>query len=555
MIAGAFLMLVGAIASAQSAPDKSIQNRLGESIVKGRAVYEDTDQPATRQRVQLIAIELLVNPRGPVRIPTTITDAKGEFIFHNPGAGEYYVVARPIDAHVPSAESSPFLLPTGDAAADAARLERYKKDFPRVTVNGNNPVEINLRVKNPHFGSISGRIIGVDGTPAARAQVHLLKTGEKGFGYSPIADENGAYHVRGLPAGEYILSAAPGVKDPAPDGPRSVQGVLGNTYFPSTLDPNLSPPVTVSPDGELSEVNITLVPVSLHNVAGTVNAESDGHPIVGATVRLSPKDGKQAGLESALANYFSTTDAQGRWVLNNVPDGIYGIDVRPTGVVGAMVERFVNKNQDLTVAGNNVENLAIQVSMGGRVSGHVTIEQGKEPGPDISVWIGSAISRVEANGDFTVTGVPEGEFPLSVIIRPPNVFYARSIQLNGTDLLRERLKTTAGAEIKDVRVVIAQASILTGRVLSAKGGAPLSRVSVTLIPADPSTGPAFTRPNGLSNEQGTFIVSGAPGEYFLVLWGLGEPLAPHDAESLRKSPNARRITLGPGERKSIDLVK
>jgi len=77
-----------------------------------------------------------------------------------------------------------------------------------------------------------------------------------------------------------------------------------------------------------------------------------------------------------------------------------------------------------------------------------------------------------------------------------------------------------------------------------------------LIPVDPSTGPAFARPNGSTNEQGTFVVSGAPGEYFLVLWGLAEPLPPHDAESIKKlSPNVMRVTLGPGERKSMDLVK
>ena len=194
--------------------------------------------------------------------------------------------------------------------------------------------------------------------------------------------------------------------------------------------------------------------------------------------------------------------------------------------------------------------------MGGRVSGHVTIEQGNAPAPDISIGIGSAITRVEENGAFTVTGVPEGEFPFSVMVHPQNVFYAKSIEVNGVDLLRENLKTTMGTEIKDVRVVIAPASILTGRVLSASGGKPLSRVSIMLIPVDPSTGPAFARPNGSTNEQGTFVVSGAPGEYFLVLWGLAEPLPPHDAESIKKlSPNAMRVTLGPGERKSMDLVK
>jgi len=557
-------MLVGANANAQSetaapprAADKSGQNSSRGSIVKGRALYEDTGQPAPRERVQLVAIELLANRRGPNRIPTTMTDANGEFIFLHPGAGEYYVVAHPADEHVSSAEGAPFPLQSGDPVADAARVEQYKRDFPKITFNAESPVEINLRVKNPHFGGISGRIASANGGAVVSANVHAMKTGERGFGTSTIADENGAYRFRGLPAGEYIVSAGPPRKMSGAEGSQSVSGVLGFTYFPSTIDSRTSPSVIVSPDREVIDINIILAQRSLHSVAGTVRDEGDEHPIAGATVRLNKKDGDQAGIESAMSNYFSTTDAQGRWFLNDLPDGVYTIDVRPTALLGAKLERFVNKRQDLTVAGADVENLAIEVSRGGRVSGHVTtVEQGNEPVPDISIGIGSAIIRVEANGEFTATGVPEGEFPFSVMIRPPNVFYAKSIQVNGADLLREKLKTRAGAEIKDVRVVIAPASILTGRVLSASGGTPLSRVSVMLIPADPSTGPAFSRPNGSTNEQGVFLVSGAPGEYFLVLWGRGQPLPPHDVDSIKKlSPNAMRVTLEPGERKSMDLVK
>lgn len=562
-VAALALLLLGANANAQSettakprGADESGQNNSGGAIVKGRTLYEDTGQPATRQRVQLVAFEALANPRGPNRIPTTITDVNGEFVFLHLGAGEYYVVTHPVDEHVPGAESSPFPRQTGDPVADAARLEQYKKDSPKIMVNGESPIEINLRVKNSHFGSISGRIVSASGAPVASASVHLLQTGERGFGESLIADEDGAYQFRGLPAGEYIVSAAPGGKKPGPEGPRSFQGVLGNTYFPSTIDPRLSPPVTVSPDREVSDINITLAQRSLHSVAGTVRAEGDGHPIAGASVRLNRKDRDQAGTDSALSNYFSTTDSQGRWFLNNLPDGVYTIDVHPTERLGAKLERFVNKRQDLTIGGADVENLAIEVSPGGRVSGHVTIEQRNETAPDISIGIGSAITQVEANGEFIATGVPQGEFPLSVMIRPQNVFYAKSIQVNGADLLREKLKTKTGTETKDVRIVIAPASILTGRVLSAKGGIPLNNVSVMLIPVDSSTGPAFSRPNGSTNDQGVFVVSGAPGEYFLVLWGRGEPLPPHDADSIKKlSPNAMRVTLGPGERKSMDMLK
>ena len=127
-----------------------------------------------------------------------MTDANGEFILHHPGAGEYYVVAKPVDAHVPSAEASPFPLETGDPVAEAARLEQYKKDFTKITVSGESPVEINLRVKNAHFGSISGRITNANGVTVAGANVHAMKTGERGFGVSQIADENGAYRLRGF---------------------------------------------------------------------------------------------------------------------------------------------------------------------------------------------------------------------------------------------------------------------------------------------------------------------------------------------------------------------
>ncbi len=570
-VAALALTLVGANAEAQSetaakprAADQSGQNSPRVSTVKGRVLYEDSGQPAPGQRVQLVAIEVLANRRGPNRIPGTMTDANGDFVLTHLGAGEYYVVAHPADEHVSSAESAPFPLQSGDPVADAARLEQYKRDFPLITVNGESPVEIILRVKNPHFGSISGRIVNTNGGPAAGANVHAMKTGERWFGASITADENGAYLFRALPAGEYIVGAAPPSKKRGPERPSSLEGVLGATYFPSTVDSRTSPPIAVSADREVVDINITLAVRSLHSVSGIVRAEGDGHPVAGATVRLDKKNANQAyrdppaaGIEAAMSSYFSTTDTQGRWLLNNLPDGAYTLDVRPTGILGSKLGRFVDKRQDLIVAGADVEDLAIEVSPGGRVSGHVTIERGNAPAPDISIGIGSAFTRVEANGAFTATGVPEGEFPFSVMVRPQNVFYAKSIQVNGVDLLREKLRTTMATEIKDVRVVIAPASILTGRVLSASGGTPLSRVSIELIPVDPSTGPAFQRPYESTNEQGAFIVSGAPGEYFLVLWRFGErPLPPNDADSIKKlSPNAMRITLGPGERKSMDLVR
>ena len=91
--------------------------------------------------------------------------------------------------------------------------------------------------------------------------------------------------------------------------------------------------------------------------------------------------------------------------------------------------------------------------------------------------------------------------------------------------------------------------------MSASAKAPLRQVSVTLIPADPATGPAFTRPNGSTNAAGSFTIGSAPGDYFVVLWTRGDPAPPNDVETIKNLPNAVRITLAPGERKSVELIK
>jgi len=102
-----------------------------------------------------------------------------------------------------------------------------------------------------------------------------------------------------------------------------------------------------------------------------------------------------------------------------------------------------------------------------------------------------------------------------------------------------------------VRIVIAPASILTGRVLSAPGGTPLSDIFVMLMPVDPATAPAFSHPSGSTNEQGVFTLSGAPGEYLVVLWDRSKPSPPVYGDSNK----TLRVTLEPGQRKSMDLIK
>src|SRR5258705_2796883 len=135
---------------------EAVQVPTGNSIVTGRAIYEDTGQPALRHRVQLIASEALSNPRVRLRIPTAITNENGEFSLRRIAAGDYYVVASPVDEHSGGGRIFPFLGQSGDSAAYAVKLEQFKKNSIRITVDGQHNLEVNLRVPNRHFGIISG---------------------------------------------------------------------------------------------------------------------------------------------------------------------------------------------------------------------------------------------------------------------------------------------------------------------------------------------------------------------------------------------------------------
>ena len=564
----AFLLVCLAPAANLRAQDpKAAPEPATKSIVRGRAVFEDTEQPAIRERIQLVSGEVLAARRG--KIPTAITDDNGEFVFRSVDAGEYYVVGHPLDEHVASAEAAPFPLQTGEAAADATRLEKFKQEFIKITVDGRTAIRADPRFRNPHFGAVSGRVVGSDGTPAVGAQVNLSTKSEtrRSFGAHALTDELGFYRFRGLPAGEYTVSANPPPTSRDSQTARTgAEGSLGATYFPATIDPGNSPAVSVNADRETSDVNITLVARKLHAVSGTVMMQENGRPVAGAMGRVFRRDDsgsdRAAGIESAMSNYFFTTDKNGHWSLDNLPDGTYLIQVTPRLPAPDQDQKFVMKKQTLTIAGADPENVLIEVSRGARISGTVIIE-GNQPilslsllaakvgqGPESSQTTSASLKPAGQSTTFLMTEVPDGEIQFSAFARPDS-FYIKSIDANGVDLLREKLNIAAGSEVKEVRIVVSnEVATLDGRILSANGGAPLAGVTVMLVPNAPDRRRVLGgRLTGVTNEQGSFTVTPPPGQYRIEVRRIDREA--HTARPLLE--NAPQITLQSGERKSMDI--
>lgn len=525
------------------------QTSAGTSVVTGRVIYEDSGQPATRHRVQLIASEALLNARGGLRIPTAMTNEQGEFSLQRVSAGEYYVFAQSIDERGNSSRQLTLVLArSADSAADAARVEQFKKDNLRITVDGQRNIEVSVRVPNPHFGAISGMVLDATRQPAARAMVHIVSKDDRSPGATVLTDDDGRYKVTGLSKGEYIVSANP----PSKGERMEFQGSPGATYFPSTLVLQNSPPVVVLPDLDTSNVDITLMSRALRSLAGSVRLRSDNRPVANAAIHLMVK-----GAATAMSTYLTSTDQNGHWLLSNVPDGSYRVYVQPAGIEAGK-PRFVQVDQDLTVNGADIEDLLIEVSAGARLSGIVTLEGGGALPQYLDVSANSftlnATSAVKLDevGKFALTGVPTGEITLTAAAYPEDKFYLKSMEANGLDLLRDNLTLADGEEIKNLRIVISSnVGVITGRVLNQSGG-PVAGAEVMLRRAVDDKLRLFGgKITDVTDARGIFTLSAAPGSYFVIAWRPADGLG--NAMEKAKREQGTGITLSPGSRKEIDI--
>jgi hypothetical protein len=275
---------------------------------------------------------------------------------------------------------------------------------------------------------------------------------------------------------------------------------------------------------------------NVRTISGIVRMQGNGEAIVGAKGRIVRKGdtyvvlgSTQGATNGPKPAYSFTTDKDGRWSINNLPDGSYVIQVTP-GVADSDPNRgqqFATKKQMITIAGTDLPDVLIEVSKGAKISGSLIVE-GDEPLSAVSLFVSKVDVPIELHQGvsksltptgrttmFTMTDLPEGVIEFSAFLEPDH--YIKSISANGIDLLQEKLNLTSGMELKDVTIVVASdLAEFTGLIISESGKTPLPRMRISLdwIGTRRVLGGRLTR---RTDEHGAFLLRPPPGDYQIIV--------------------------------------
>ena len=567
----------------------------GDSIVKGRVIFTDNGRPVRR-----VSIQLFRDLNHPA-VRTTVSNTRGEFRFAGVAAGSYFVVPEGsgIVSHLSVFEINEFGL--GGTSFQPVQ----------VVVDGKN--EKRVEVQAVRGASISGTITYSDKEPVKDARLTLFH--RNGHAIIPVfpppglTNDRGMYRIDGLPAGDYFI----GISDQRPSLKPMDPSPITNAYYPGVSNFSDAKPIHVEAGASATGINISLSEDRLREISGTVKWRQSGKPISGAVVTLRKKDEPKVGMEfSELMNMISARDrgeddppfrsigfamltapalvevqGKGEWKFSELSPGDYVLTAyarfppreseeetdelassegpNPAESVELVaIERMVYRQIELTVGEEDLEDLVLDVSAGGRMSG-VVIGEGAA---DEQVFVGfkpkespDLLSRLNvqaigANGSFLLDGISSGELQLNVEVIANSSLYVKSITAGSRDLMRDSLRVDDDTEITGVRITLGKGlATVNGKVLL-KDGTPAAGNRVLLLRTDPKLWHLRTaRLFAMTNHAGEFVVRGAPGEYMVFAWSGATQAAP-TIEALVKSQAAtvRRITLQPNDEQKIEFT-
>jgi hypothetical protein len=581
-----FLLATGLIAVAQDSlplPNPA-ETPVPKSIVKGRVVYEDSSRPVRRSPI--ILFQLMDGPEL-----SSSTDRDGRFVIKNVPAGVYFAMVNSPGIISPL----PFMQITDKGPAKSMDRKAIKEYCTEIAVDGTSELEVTIHAR--HGGAVSGKVTYADGEPAINTEVSVLRhlgkqvtrvlTGINAAAMLSLhTDDRGMFRIAALPPGEYIISAAENNTDPSSTSSRRGgfdeflrSDALTAAYYGGGTRLQDALPLKVAAGDEIRDVDIILPDLALHTISGLVVAHLDGLPLPGATLNVRNKeqvDWFQQGSQKIQS------DSHGQWSFAGVPDGTYVITVEPPYNFAAPepitgdnesgtprpTRKLVPKETEITVAGSDVAAGSIELAEGASISGTVNLPDDQnrpylliscvyegEPASDSRNTTGAY------NGEFGIDSLRPGKIYVTASFQQRGLagseiqFYVRSITLNGKDLTKTPLTIAEGQSIKNVQIVIGSDPASAKVQLLDIKGKPMSGWPILVVPVESGD---WLSPGanmmGTTDVNGIVPISGAPGNYFVLVAGPEDPWPPTKELVNSHAPNAPRIKLEPGANKIIPVI-
>jgi hypothetical protein len=509
--------------------------------VAGSVVNAATGEPVPRALVQLNA--------SPQR--TALTGPDGRFEFQGVPAGAAIVTA-----------SKP-----GFFAPQEIGISQAGNAYPLIQIGRESTGD--LKVTLMPSGSIAGHITDANGEPVegiqVRALYHQLLDGryrweDRG---SAKTDDNGMYRISGLIPGQYSVATVSrtthqlGPADRAPN--QGYDPVYPAVYYPGSVDLSSAAPLQVAA-GESMQADFALTPQRSFRIAGTVA----GISLEQSSFTLLDRDGNQT---------FAPVQSDGathQFRFSNVLPGDYTIRVTSFGGPN----QWAYGVAQVGVSGADVDNVDVDAAP----AFTIPIEMDRE-GSSQSAAIANSPTMVQFSGPQRITSVrliakdanaviPEihsqpaagqnqGEQAL-VNVLPGRYHvevdqvangYVSAVRSGGTDLIRQDLLVTSGAQPPPIQVTVhGGGAAINGTVK--KSDSVVAQATLLVLPDNPSPTMSI-----VAARAGTFTVQGlAPGAYHVYAFPSLSGIEYRNPEAMRKyEQQATAVDLSENDAKQVEV--
>ena len=562
--------------------DTPLQPQVGTATVSGRVVVNNATGRPVRH------VFLLLSGGGLAADRMTTTDDEGRFEFTTLPAGRFTLsgwrngfVRDFYGSKRPGSAGSPIIVADGQRVSITMRMTQSAVITGDVRLFGAPPEGSSVQVQAMKYQTING-------------ERQLTYAG----GTGGAIDERGTYRIYGLAPGEYIVatttffssapmrqvlpaevqwaleSASSSAAATPPEPARPVG--FASVYFPGTTNPLSATPVTVGPGEERAGVDISLQLVPVSQLEGVVVGQ-DGRPpeFIQASLTMS------MAASTPFRPYVSVrTLPEGKFIATGVMPGRYLLTIRggarpgPPPAAGGpppapmLTPSFASFGTlEIDVDGRDQTGLVVRLQPGSTIAGKVTFTGETTPPGDprtIRLTLSSGITspgqmfgQPDADGVFTITGVPPGKYRLSAFAPNAPKWSLRSAILNGRDVIDETFEVVPGENVSGLAVTYTdQPSELTGTVLDASGK-PADEYFIVAFSTDRKYwAPGSRRVTQFRPAQnGAYRISTLPaGEYFLCALTDLDPGVLYDPaflESLMAS--SLKISFADGEKRVQDL--